>query len=207
MSESTRADQIYTGLHSADGIVHVPSRCLARDPSLVVGYPYPPGDDFLYVDDVLQIRPGDRIIYSTEAENDPAEIQRQSAQLHVARQQLRLAPKGTPMREHWATQTRNLMESLMDYQEGVKRIKSMRTVLSVDKAKNLIVVTESFKFSYKPRVLGGVCRVVGFIEDLVDEPGSDKLHKNLVNIYGTNWESEYLDLILPTLNGRDAVTE
>lgn len=179
-------------LSIADGITEYSEDELARDPSLIVGYPYPPGDSSFYVDDVLQIQVGNKIFYSTEAETDPAQIARESAELFRARAEVKaLAPGSRAFNDRTADVAR-LEESLHLYHQKRKRIKSLRVVTYVDRVRNLIAVNESFKYGYKPRVMGSVVRVTGFVEEMINEVATDKLHKEAKKRYGSyDWESEY----------------
>lgn len=179
-------------LSIADGIVEYNEDELARDPSLIVGYPYPPGESSFYVDDVLQIAVGSKIFYSTEAENDPAQIARESAELFRARNKARECAPGSKAFDHWKSEIDRLEKSLHLYHQKRKRIKSVRTVTYVDKSRNLIAVNAPFKYGYKPRVMGSVVRITGFTEDMINEIATDKLHKEAKKRYGTyDWQSEY----------------
>lgn len=176
-----------------DGITDFNIDTLARDPSIIVGYPYPPGDSFFYVDDTLDIRPGDLIMYSTEAENDPNLIKNSCAELHKARREQQKYEPGSQLHQVWQTEINRHQLEVMKFYQGRKKVKSQRQVASVDKARGLIVVTEPFKFGYKPKILGAVARVVGFAQETIDEVATDRMHKLGKKIYGSDdWQSEYL---------------
>lgn len=175
-----------------DGITEYNEEDLARDPSLIVGYPYPPGESSFYVDAVQQIRAGCRIFYSTTAENDPVQIARESAELYRARKEVQAHHPDSKAFAYWQGEIERLQASLAAYHQGRKRIKSVRQVVYVDPARNLIVVNAAFKHGYKPRVMGSVVRIVGETEDLINEVATDILHKEAKKRYGTyDWESEY----------------
>lgn len=175
-----------------DGIIDIKEDTLARDPSIIVSWPYPPGSTSFYVDDTLLIKPGDLILYSTEAENDPNYLSQRSAELFKSRQLLAKLIPGTPSYKELEAEIKQLSDHLVNYHQGRKRVKSERTVAFVDPVKRLIGVTEPFTFGYKPRVFGSVVRIVGFREDGVDEPTTDLIHKKAKKLYGSyDWESEW----------------
>lgn len=193
-------------IDSADGIVSYSMEQLARDPSIIVGHPAPPGGHFFYVNELNQIQSGDQIFFSTEAENDPATVRKEMAELHQAQKQRSRFPQGTEMWKRWHAEVNRLGDALVEFWQGQRRIKSLRTVASVDHNRNLIAVTKPFELGYRPRVLGAVVRVVGFEEDKVDEVRSDKFHKAMQKHYGSNdWESDlkaYGGHLLSIIGGR-----
>ncbi|MEZ0371706.1 MAG: hypothetical protein ACAI44_21620 [Candidatus Sericytochromatia bacterium] len=125
----------------ADGIVEYPDEQLARDPSTIIGYPAPPGERFFYVNELNQIGPGCQLFFSTEAETDPATVRVEMARLFEAQKQRAKYPEGSPLRATWEQEVAKLGESLVTFWQKRRRIKSIRTVASVDKQRNLIVVT------------------------------------------------------------------
>lgn len=174
------------------GLVDYREDSLARDASLVVAYPYPPGDHFFYVDDTLQIRAGDKILFSTAAENSPDYFRAAAAHLYRLRvEQARLLPI-VPAYAQMQADIDILSAQLVDYYQGQKRVKSERVVAYVDPARKLITVTEAFDIGFKPRVMGAVTRILGFVEDTVDEPTTEKLHTEAGKLYGGyDWEAEW----------------
>lgn len=179
-------------LNKADGIVSFNTEVLADDPCLIVGFPYPPGRDFFYVDDVLQIKAGCRIFYGTEAERNPQYIQKDLTELLRARKELAKYLPGTKLYNDWAQEVNRLSESVIAFSQGQKRVKSLRTVRYVDPKRKLIVVKDDFIAGFKPRVMSHVVRVVGFKDDQVNEVITDKIHKVAKELYGGyDWESEY----------------
>lgn len=179
-------------IHKSEGIVDYSEDSLARDASLIVAHPYPPGDTFFYVDDPLQIKAGDKILYSTEAENNPAFFHDAASKLYRARiQQARLLPVA-PQYQELADEIYRLTQMLVNYYQGRKRVKAERLVSYVDPARKLIAVDKPFTHGYKPRVMGSVVRILGFRQDSVDEPTTDKLHKEAKKRYGSyDWQSEW----------------
>ena len=175
----------------ADGIVEYPDEQLARDPSTIIGYPAPPGKHFFYVNELNQIAAGSQIFYSTEGETDPATVKVEMAQLFKAQKERNKYPEGSSLRALWDADVARLGNSLVTFWQGHRRIKSLRTVASVDKATGLVVVTEPFLEGYKPRVLGAVVRVVSFEVDQIDEIRTDRFHKAMAKHYGsTDWEND-----------------
>lgn len=178
------------GIATADGVTHYNEDVLAEDPSVITADPYPPGDDFFYVDDIKQIKPGNRIFYSTTAENYPTFVNRDTALLHKARNERKKYHPESPLYAHFDEEVKRLEKSVMEYYQGRVRIKSIRTVAYVDPHRNLVRVTEGFKYGYKPRILGAVVRIVGFTDDMINEISTDRLEKGLKKHYGASWESD-----------------
>lgn len=176
----------------ADGFVDYKDDSLARDPSLIVAYPYPPSGCVFYVDDTLQIQAGEKILYSTEAENNPVWLTEASALLFRLRlERSRLLPS-SPQAAALQADIDSVAQRVVDYHQGRKRVKAERVVAYVDPARKLIAVTEPFTHGYKPRVMGTVVRILGFVEDAVDEKTTDELHKKANKLYGSyDWESEW----------------
>lgn len=176
-----------------DGIIDVNEDSLARDVSIITAFPRPPGETFFHVDDILQITPGCKILFSTEAENNPAYFRQRSAELFKSRQILAKLHPGSPQYQQLSDEIFRISQHLVDYYQGRKRVKAERVVSYVDRNRQLIGVTEPFTYGYKPRVFGTVTRVLGFALNSVDEPGTDRLHKEAKKIYGNDWESEWLE--------------
>ena len=183
-------DAFLLSVSAADGITEYSEEILARDPSVILAHPYPPGKDCFYVDDVKQIAPGDRIFYSTTAENYPSFVTQDTAALHRAHNELKKYTPGSTLHAHFYEEVKRLESAVIGYHQGHIYIKSMRTVAYVDKLRNLIAVTEGFTYGYAPRVMGAVVRIMGFEEDMINEVATDRLEKGLKKHYGADWESD-----------------
>lgn len=197
--ESTEKPRLPLNITKRDGIVDFDAASLARDVSIIVAWPYAPGDNTFYVDDTLQIEAGCKILYSTEAENNPAYFRESAVRLHKSRQILANLLPGSRAHAELQAEIYTLSQHLVDYYQGRKRVKAERIVTYVDPARRLIVVDESFKYGYKPRVFGTVTRITGFVQSSVDEPGSEALDKEARKLYGQDWESEWRAGQLPHL--------
>jgi len=185
------------GIEAADGIISYSIDHLASDPSIILGNPAP-GGYFFYVDQLLQIKKGSRIIFSTEAEHDPANIKAEMAQLFQAQKQKAKYPVDSVLWMEWDARCNRLGDSVQKFYEGQRRIKSLRIVVHTEVKQRegetpiaLIAVNKPFSLGYKPRPLGAVLRVIGKETDLADEVKTDKFHKALRKHYGSDWQSDF----------------
>lgn len=175
-----------------DGIVAWKKDSLASDPSIIVGYPRAPGSFFFHVDDVLQIKPGNLILFSTEAETSPDRVRKACVALHKGRKDFERLIPGDSRADDLKADIERLETEIFQYYNGEKQVMSLRQVLSVDKARKLIVIKDSFIEGYYPRVFGHCSRVLGFVEEMVSEKDTDKLHELARKVYGSyDWEAEF----------------
>lgn len=175
-----------------DGIVGWNKDSLAKDPSIIVPTPRGPGESFFHVDNVLQIRAGDYIFYSSEAENDPIAARQAYAELLKARRERDKLPPELNAYKHWDAEVERLQRISMAFHENRRQVRSVRIVIMADPRRNLIAVNQPFTYGHKPRILGICCRIIGFLEEQIDEPTTDKLHKEAKKLYGSyDWESEF----------------
>ncbi len=184
-------------IDAADGIIRYSMEQLASDPSIILGNPAP-GGYFFYVDQLLQIKVGSKIIFSTEAEHDPANVRAEMAQLFQAQKQRAKYPADSALWMDWDARCNRLGDSVQKFYEGQRRIKSLRIVIHTEIKQRegqapiyLIAVNKPFSLGYKPRPLGAVLRVLGKETDLVDEIKTDRFHTALRKYYGSDWQGDF----------------
>lgn len=173
----------------ADGIVSYSMQQLACDPSVILGHPAP-GERHFFVDQLHQIKPGCKIIFSTTAENDPATVRKEMADLFQAQKQRDLFTIDSPPWMDWDAKVQRLGMNIKDFIDGQRRIKSLRVVAHTNPDTGLIVVTQPFDYTHRPRPLGAVLRVLGTETDLADEVKTDRFHTALRKHYGSDWQSD-----------------
>lgn len=176
-------------IEKADGIIEFSTDHLAFDPSLILGYPHPPGSNYFYVDNLFEIQAGCKIFYSTEAENNPQIIRQSLVDLHKARRELAKYPPAATLYRYWQLEVAKCERSVTQFYQGRKLIKSLRIVSMVDRSRHLIVVREPFAEGYKPKVMGFVVRITGFESDQIDEQATDRFHKKAKEELGYDWEN------------------
>jgi len=98
---------------------------------------------------------------------------------------------GSELYKMWKKDVNTHSHNIVNRLEGDRQFKSIRQVEWIDKSRNLIVFKDSFKYGYKPRVLGSCVRIIGFWSDYINEPASEKFQSEMKKKYGSNWESDY----------------
>lgn len=179
----------------SDGIEDYWFYDLARDPSTIVATPSPPGEDYFFVDDLLQIRTGNHLIICSEAENEPITFIDEMARLSFLKREMDKYQIGGEIWRRYKSDVDQLGQKIaVNMQANKSRdVKSVRKVVHVDLKLNLIVVSPSFKYGHKPRVLGSCVRILGYTDEFINVQQTEQWKKEAKKQFGANWEDYYND--------------